>query len=70
MTSMTVSTDSGSEATIDVALPHADLVMVGGFAAPILEMAGCALLVLLVLRAAASASARPRRSSSPVAVVP
>ncbi|MDQ1084616.1 MULTISPECIES: hypothetical protein [Microbacterium] len=59
-TSMTVVMESGREETVDVALPHADLIMAGGLAAPILEIAGCVLLTLLVLRAAAIVSARHR----------
>lgn len=67
-TSMTVLMESGREAVVDVALPHADLIMVGGFAAPILEIAGSVLLTLLVLRAAAIVSARRRFPARPVEV--
>lgn len=63
VTSMTVVTDSGGETSVQIAMPHADLIMAGGFAAPILEIAGCAMLTLLVIRAAAVLRVRPRRSA-------
>ncbi|MDF2046773.1 hypothetical protein P2P98_11455 [Microbacterium sp. Kw_RZR3] len=68
VTTMTVMTDSGAEARHDVSLPHADLILAGGFVAPFLQIGGCMLLALLVVRAIGLVRARPRRSASPVEV--
>lgn len=68
VTTMIVMTDSGAEARHDVSLPHADLILAGGFVAPFLQIAGCMLLALLVVRAIGLVRARPRRSASPVEV--
>lgn len=63
VSTLTVQMPSGRETSVQLALPHADLIMAGGFAAPMLEIAGCALLSLLVLRAVSLVPARPRRSA-------
>ncbi|MDF2919586.1 MAG: non-ribosomal peptide synthetase [Microbacterium sp.] len=68
VTTMIVMTDSGAEARHDVSLPHADLILAGGFVAPFLQIGGCMLLALLVVRAIGLVRARPRRSASPVEV--
>ncbi|MEV8239447.1 hypothetical protein AB0O90_04370 [Microbacterium testaceum] len=68
VTTMIVMTDSGAEARHDVSLPHADLILAGGVVAPFLQIAGCMLLALLVVRAIGLVRARPRRSASPVEV--
>ncbi|MFV9426735.1 hypothetical protein [Microbacterium sp. S1037] len=68
VTTMIVMTDSGAEARHDVSLPHADLILAGGFLAPFLQIAGCVLLALLVVHAIGLVRARPRRSASPVEV--
>lgn len=68
ITNMTVLTDSGREWSVQVAMPPADLIMAGGFVAPLLEIAGCAMLALLVVRAAGMLRVRPRRSAPPVEV--
>jgi len=68
VTTMTVQMPSGRETSVQLALPHADFIMVGGFAAPILDIAGCALLTLLVIRTIALVRARPSRSAPSVEV--
>ncbi|MEV7766663.1 hypothetical protein [Microbacterium sp. NPDC086615] len=68
VTTMTVMTDSGAEVRHDVSLPHADLILTGGFVAPFLQIGGCMLLALLVVRAIGLVRARPRRSAPPVEV--
>lgn len=49
-TSLTVA-EPGRTTTVDVHLPHEDLILIGGLVAPALEIGGCILLVLLVIGA-------------------
>ncbi|MBB3158940.1 hypothetical protein FHS07_002658 [Microbacterium proteolyticum] len=65
---MTVQMPSGHLTSVQLALPHADLIMVGGIAAPMLEIAGSSLLTLLVVRAAAAVHARRRQPAPPAEV--
>ncbi|WP_150958751.1 hypothetical protein [Microbacterium testaceum] len=67
--SMVRMTDSGAESAVTVDIPHADLLTIGGFLAPLLEIGGCALLALLVLRALGLGVTAIRRSSDRVEVV-
>lgn len=69
VSSMVKTNDSGAESAVTVDIPHADLIMVGGFLAPLLEIGGCALLALLALRAVGLGVAAIRRASERVEVV-
>jgi len=68
-TTIAATTDSGRVAVADVHLPHADLILVGGLLAPALEIAGCALLALLVARGILLVGARRVRSTSRPGVI-
>lgn len=69
VSSMVTMSDSGSGSSVTVAIPHADVIMVGGFLAPLLEIGGCALLALLALRALGHCLAPVRRSPAVAGVV-
>ncbi len=47
--SITVSAPDRAETTLAVSVPHLDLFVVGGLMAPVLEIAGCAMLTALLL---------------------
>jgi len=61
-TSVTIMTDSGTGPALSVNLPHADLIVVGGIVAPVLEIGGCLLLALLVVGGIRVATAPRRRT--------
>lgn len=63
VTSTTTMTDSGVGPAMSVNLPHADLIIGGGFVAPLLEIGGCVLLLLLVIRAVGVDRVARRRST-------
>lgn len=61
-------TASGVGPARSVQVPHVDLILAGGFLAPILEIAGCVLLAVVVARGIGVAGARRGRTLAPVGV--
>lgn len=59
-TTITTTSESGGVSNLSVSLPHADLVLGGGVVAPLLEIGGLAILVLLVVRSIRVAQAPTR----------